>query len=135
MHSQPFFSFSKYISKVLVTLLNILCTLSKHFGDIKWCRTFLSGVRPSCWLRVQASSKYAVMNTGWMKLYPRKWVKVGLGIFKELIKTTRVFRSSRPGLFCKKEVSPKFTGKQMFQSPSFSKIAGLRPATLLKKRL
>ena len=29
----------------------------------------------------------------------------------------------------------KFTGKHIFQSLRFNKVAGLRPATLLKKRL
>ena len=29
----------------------------------------------------------------------------------------------------------KFTGKQLCQSHFFNKVAGLRPATLLKKRL
>ena len=29
----------------------------------------------------------------------------------------------------------KFTGKHLCQSPFFNKVAGLRPATLLKKRL
>ena len=47
-------------------------------------------------------------------------------------------RSSRPELFCKKGVLrnfPKFTGKHLCQSLIFNKVAGLRPATLLKKRL
>ena len=47
-------------------------------------------------------------------------------------------RSSRPEVFCKKGVLrnfAKFTGKHMRQSHFFNKIAGLRAATLLKKRL
>ena len=47
-------------------------------------------------------------------------------------------RSSRPGVFCKKGVLrnfAKFTGKHLCQSLFFNKVAGLRPATLLKKRL
>ena len=46
--------------------------------------------------------------------------------------------SSRPGVFCKKSVLrnfTKFTGKHLCQSLFFNKVAGLRPATLLKKRL
>ena len=46
-------------------------------------------------------------------------------------------RSSRPEVFCKKDVFrnfAKFTGKHLCQSLFFSKVAGLRPATLLKKR-
>ena len=47
-------------------------------------------------------------------------------------------RSSHPEVFCKKGVHKnfaKFTGKYLRQSPYFNKIAGLRPATSLKKRL
>ena len=48
------------------------------------------------------------------------------------------FRSSRPDVFCKKGVLrnfAKFTGKHLRQSLFLNKVAGLRPATLLKKRL
>ena len=48
------------------------------------------------------------------------------------------FRSSRPEVFCKKGVLrnfAKFTGKHLCQSLFFDKVAGLRAATLLKKRL
>ena len=47
-------------------------------------------------------------------------------------------RSSRPEVFCKKGVHENFTkltGKHLCQSLFFSKVAGLRPAILLKKRL
>ena len=47
-------------------------------------------------------------------------------------------RSSRPRVFCKIGVLKyfsKFTGKNLCQSVVFSKVAGLKPATLLKKRL
>ena len=49
-----------------------------------------------------------------------------------------IFRSSRPYVFCKNGVLrnfAKFTGKHLCQSLYFNKVAGLRPATLLKKRL
>ena len=48
-----------------------------------------------------------------------------------------IIRSIRP-VFCKKGVLKnftEFTGKHLCQSPFFSKVAGLRPATLSKKRL
>ena len=48
------------------------------------------------------------------------------------------FRNSRSDVFCKKGVirnSTKFTGKHLCQSLFFNKVAGLRPATLLKKML
>ena len=47
-------------------------------------------------------------------------------------------RSSRPVVFCKKSVLRnfiKFTGKHLCQSLFFNKVAGFRPATLLKKGL
>ena len=47
-------------------------------------------------------------------------------------------RSSRPEVFCKNGVLrnfAKFTGKHLYQSLFFNKVAGQRPATLLKKRL
>ena len=45
-------------------------------------------------------------------------------------------RSSRPEVVCKYSALrnfAKFTGKLLYQSVFFSKIAGLRPATLLKR--
>ena len=44
------------------------------------------------------------------------------------------FRSSRPEMSCKKRIA-NFMGKQLCQSLFFSKVAGPRPATSLKKRL
>ena len=47
-------------------------------------------------------------------------------------------RSSHPEVFCKEGVPrylTKFTGKHLWQSLFFNKVAGLRPATFLKKRL
>ena len=47
-------------------------------------------------------------------------------------------KRSRPEVFCKKGALrnfAKFTGKHLCQSLFFNKVAGLRPATLLKKRL
>ena len=49
-----------------------------------------------------------------------------------------MYRSSLPEVFCKKgdlRNLAKFTGKHLCQSLFFNKVAGLRPATLLKKRL
>ena len=46
------------------------------------------------------------------------------------------FRSSRPEVFCKKGVVKNFaklTGKHLCQSRFFNKVAGLNPATLLKR--
>ena len=49
-----------------------------------------------------------------------------------------IYRYSRPEPFCKKAALrnfTKFTGKHLCQSLFFNKVAGLRPATLSKKRL
>ena len=54
------------------------------------------------------------------------------------IMTTDINRSNRPEVFCKKGVLrkfTKFTGKHLCQILFFNKVADLRPATLLKKRL
>ena len=47
-------------------------------------------------------------------------------------------RSSRPEMFCEKDVKEnfsKFTGKHLCQNPFLNKDAELRPVSLLKKRL
>ena len=47
-------------------------------------------------------------------------------------------KSSRAKVFCEKGAPKnfaKFTGKHLCQSLLFNKVTGLRPATLLKKRL
>ena len=49
-----------------------------------------------------------------------------------------ICRSSHPEVFCKKGVLrnfAKFTGKHLCHSLFFNKVAGLRTATLSKKRL
>ena len=56
---------------------------------------------------------------------------------RETKNTFTIFRSSRPEVFCKKGVLKnfaKFTGKHLCQSLFSNKVAGLRAATLLKKR-
>ena len=50
----------------------------------------------------------------------------------------QISRSSRPKVFCKKDVLrnfAKFTGNHLCQNLFFKKFAGLWPATSLKKRL
>ena len=49
-----------------------------------------------------------------------------------------IFRSNPPNVFCKKGVLKhfsKFTGKHLSWILFFNKVAGLRPATLLKKKI
>ena len=58
-------------------------------------------------------------------------------VFKETDKTNlcvNKVRNSRPEVFCKKGVLRNFA-KHLCQSLFCNKVAGLRPATLLKKRL
>ena len=60
------------------------------------------------------------------------------GIYKKVKIFTSYCRSSGTEVFFKKGVLrnfTKFTGKHLCQSLFFNKVAGLRPATLLKKRL
>ena len=69
-----------------------------------------------------------------------KWFRSGLfvsnvckGFSRKVCK-----ESSRLEVFCKKGIFrnfAKFKGKNLYQSLLFNKVAGLRPATLLKKRL
>ena len=56
----------------------------------------------------------------------------------KLLLMSILFRSSRPEAFYKKgvlEYFAKFIGKLLCQSLFFNNVAGLRPATLLKKNL
>ena len=49
-----------------------------------------------------------------------------------------MWRSSHPKVFCKRGFLRNFaksTGKYLYQSLFFNKVAGYRPATLLKERL
>ena len=59
--------------------------------------------------------------------------------YKDFVKLLKTFyRSSHQRCSMKKGVPrnfTKFTGKHLCQSLFFNKVAGLRPATLLKKRL
>ena len=61
-----------------------------------------------------------------------------ISILKPKFLITLQFRRSHREVFCKKDVLrnfTKFTGKHMCQSLFFNKVAGLRPAILLKRRL
>ena len=73
-------------------------------------------------------------TTVYSKTWPRTYFTFRRGEFRTLLNV----RSSRLEVFCRKDVLrnfAKFTGKHLRQSLSFNKVAGLRPATLLKKRL
>ena len=56
----------------------------------------------------------------------------------QLVKSVLTYTSSRPEVSCMKGVLrnfAKFTGKHLCQILFFNKVPGLRPVTLLKKRL
>ena len=74
-------------------------------------------------------------------LYSKR-IYIEFSLIKKLIyqlqKHENKDRSSCPEVFCDKGVLrnfAKFAGKHLCQSLFFNKVAGLRPATLLKKRL
>ena len=74
-----------------------------------------------------------------LKLKTRKITKKFSSLYFLLIISPQppIFRSSPPEMFCKKGVLKniaKFTGKHLCQNLFLNKIAGLRPATSLKKR-
>ena len=59
------------------------------------------------------------------------------GVYLGHCQTFMMDRSSCPEVFCKKDALrnfAKFTGKHLCQNLFFIKVAGLSPATLLKKR-
>ena len=65
-------------------------------------------------------------------------VRYAYGISFALIFFINGKKSSCPEVFCKKDILrnfAKFAGIHLCQSLVFNKVAGLRPATLLKKRL
>ena len=71
-------------------------------------------------------------------LYYNNRKRKGQTTFHALLKRYFHFRSSLPEVFCKKGVLrnfAKFKGKHLYQRLLFNKVAGLGPATLLKKSL
>ena len=82
-----------------------------------------------------------VANITWKegKILLIKWIEITLTQY--LVGATRIAascRTSRQEVFCENGVLKdfaKFTGKCLCQSLFFNKVAGLRPPTLLKKRL
>ena len=67
-----------------------------------------------------------------------KWINKSVGTNNMINVYFNPSRSSRPEVFCKNGVLRNFTkltGKHLRQSLFFNKVVGLRPATLLKRRL
>ena len=72
----------------------------------------------------------------WVTLYGEKLFCLKWLLFLKIV--LLCCRSSRPEVFCNKDVLrnfAKFTGKHLCTSLFFDKVAVLRPAILLKKRL
>ena len=77
-------------------------------------------------------------NTFSWNLLQGLWQSSLWNLFICLAGITLIFRSILLEVFCEKSVLKrfaKFIGKHFCQSLFFNKVAGLRPATLLKKRL
>ena len=83
---------------------------------------------------IKNGTSLEVFSTAFCKICQSSWISKPSNIRKYLVN----FRSSRPEVFCRKGVLKnfaKFSGKHLYQSLFISKVADLRPATLLKKRL
>ena len=79
--------------------------------------------------------EYSIWEEGIKKTIIRWMVWLRFDLFKSYFANCRI---RHPEVLCKKGVLSnfaKFTGKHMSPSLFFNKVAGLRPATLLKKRL
>ena len=79
-----------------------------------------------------------ISNIKYTTIYSKIWPRTLLYIQQRRIQNPFKCQKQSSGGILKKDVLrnfAKFTGKHLRQSLSFNKVAGLRPATLLKKRL
>ena len=112
---------------------NLLVKLLKHpfCSPFFWLKTniFLPW-KKICNIDYSSSLRYLI-NVNWLYISCKVTKKV---IWEQQTKwlLLGVIRSSRPEVFCEKGVLRNFT-KHLCQSLFFNKVAGLRPATLLKK--
>ena len=82
--------------------------------------------------------KMMIFKATFQKLHLRLEIIDTMKVLKIKDLDRSLIRSSRPEVFCKKVVLRNFakcTGKHLCQSLFFNKVAGLRLATLLKKRV
>ena len=87
---------------------------------------------------INLKTKFPIFNRSQIKLFLTKTTPYSILDFRPCSEYSSIFRNCRPEVFCKKGVLSnfaKFTGKHLCYSLFFHKVAGLRPATLLKKRL
>ena len=74
-----------------------------------------------------------------VKLFDSDWLFLTHLLSLYYLVFSLIFRGSRPEVFCKNGVLSNFTkfteNSHLCQSLFFNKVAGLRPAALLKKRL
>ena len=92
-------------------------------------KTLISAVAEES--RLDICNEYEPLNFNFVLVFFKKTLVITTNL------TNYLTRSSHPEVFCIKGVVrnlTKFTGKHLCQSLSFNKAAGLRPATLLKKR-
>ena len=81
---------------------------------------------------------HAISNIKYTTIYSKTDQAVYFTFSRGIFRTLPNVRSSRLEMFCRKGVLrnfAKFTRKRLCQSLFFRKVTGLRPATLLKKRL
>ena len=119
-------------NEFLITTRNIGLTIFQfNFAVVYWIVKF-SVNPPQHFLRGQtdlANRKFSRQVTGNMKRLVLELVQF------TMLTTTR---SSRPEVFCKNgtlENKTKFTGKHLCQGIFFTKVSGLKPGTLFKKKL
>ena len=111
----------------------LLCTSKCQLGY----RVLTKLLSQQCLMSI--SKKYQVipivtMTTSSNQLLPAKRVLTCEEILKNLILYT-ILQHNCPEVFCKKDVFRNFAKRHLCQSLFFNKVAGLKPATLLKKRL
>ena len=73
-----------------------------------------------------------------LTLFPEKIRNSGIFMTRDMLRILSIYRGSRQEVFCRKgalRIFAKFTEKNLCQSLFLNKVADLRPATLLNKRL
>ena len=105
--------------------------------------------RPECWWDIQCIinvkctllgknmvTRFQIFSIFLLDYSNKSYINIATPLL--ILYRRRPSRSSRLEAFCKEGVLTnfaKFTGKHLCQSLFFNKVAALRPATLLKKRL
>ena len=114
------------------------------FHEVFWFSRLIN-FYPSCYqypyfYSIQLISQLVYFSVQILLTYVAfRWSRLVFYVYKySLGNHSIIYRGNRLEVFCRKGVHRNFaklTGKQLCQSLFFNKVAGLRPATLLKKRL